>query len=80
MIFLFVRFSYYTEGNTQTFKAKGDYTLSSGNVFATELYKDVQSGASYGKGTADAATFADIMASYGLNPSSLPDFFVKALK
>ncbi|XP_068704567.1 uncharacterized protein [Montipora foliosa] len=75
-----VRFSYYTEGNTQTFKAKGDYTLLMGNVFATEVYKDVNSLASYGKGTTESATFADIMASYGLNPNSLPDFFVNALK
>lgn len=78
--FSYLRFSYYEEGNTQTFKAKGDYTLSTGNVFASEVYKDVQSGASYGKGIADSATFADIMASYGLDPSSLPDFFVEALK
>ena len=49
-------------------------------MFATEVYKDVNSGASYGKGTSDSASFAEIMTSYGLNPGSLPDFFVDALK
>ena len=72
------RFSYYTEGNTQTFKGKGDYTLQTGNVFATEVYKE--GAASYGKGTCDSASFAEIMTSNGLDPGALPDFFVNALK
>ncbi|KAJ7381185.1 hypothetical protein OS493_004785 [Desmophyllum pertusum] len=75
-----VRFSYYTEGNAQTFKAKGSYTLSTGNVFDTEVKKDVISGTVYAKGKADSATFVDMMASFGINLNALPDFFVNALK
>ncbi|XP_068704515.1 uncharacterized protein [Montipora foliosa] len=75
-----VRFSYYTEGNSQTFKAKGDFTVSSGAVFKSEVYKDVISGGVYGKGTAPSITFKDIMASFGLNPNSIPSFLVDALK
>ena len=74
------RFSFYTEGNTVTFKAKGSYTLQTGNVFDTEVYKDVTSGASYAKGTAESGTFIDMMSSFGVNIDSLPDFFVNALK
>lgn len=76
----FLRLSYYTEGNSQTFKAKGDYKLKSGGAFKTEVYKDVISGGVYAKGTTPSATFKDIMATFGLDPASLPDFFVKALK
>ncbi|XP_020601762.1 uncharacterized protein LOC110040832 [Orbicella faveolata] len=75
-----VRFSYYTEGNSQTFKAKGSYTLTTGNVFDTEVKKDVQSGSVYAKGTAESGTFIDMMSSFGINTNSLPDFFVNALK
>ena len=74
------RFSYYTEGNSQTFKAKGGYTIKSGTKFNTEVKKDVISGSVYAKGTAPSVTFKDIMASFGLDPASLPDFFVNALK
>ncbi|XP_058970157.2 uncharacterized protein [Pocillopora verrucosa] len=75
-----VRFSYYTEGNSQTFKAKGSYTLDTGNVFDTEVKKDVNSGSVYAKGKADSGTFMDMLSSFGINPNSLPDFFVNALK
>ena len=81
--FLFLlqfRFSYYTEGNSQTFKAKGSYTLTTGNVFDTEVKKDVKSGSVYAKGTAESGTFIDMMSSFGINTNSLPDFFVNALK
>lgn len=74
------RFSYYTEGNAQTFKAKGSYTLTTGNVFDTEVKKDVQSGSVYAKGTAESGTFIDMMSSFGIDTNSLPDFFVNALK
>ena len=74
------RFSYYTEGSSQTFKAKGSYTLTAGNVFDTEVAKDVQSGSVYAKGKAESCTFIDIMSSFGINANSLPDFFVNALK
>ena len=74
------RFSYYTEGNSQTFKAKGSYTLTTGNVFDTEVKKDVQTGSVYAKGKADSGTFIDMMSSFGVNTNSLPDFFVDALK
>lgn len=74
------RFSYYTEGNSQTFKAKGDHTLKSGTVFKTEVKKDPFTLAVYAKGTASSVTFKDIMASFGLDPAILPDFFVNALK
>lgn len=74
------RFSFHTEGNQQTFKAKGDFTIKSGAVFKTEVYKDVHSGGVYGKGTAPSVTFKDVMASFGLDPASLPDFIVDALK
>ena len=77
---LYFRFSYYTEGNSQTFKAKGDYFLKTGTLFKTEVKKDVISGGVYATGNAPAATFIDIMASFGLDPNSLPDFFVNALK
>lgn len=75
-----VRFTYYTEGNSQTFKAKGDHYIETGTAFRTEVKKDVISGSVYAKGTAPSVTFMDVMASYGLKPSSLPDFFVNALK
>ena len=52
--------------------------MQTGNVFATEVYK--AGAASYGKGTCDSASFADIMTSYNLDPGALPDFFVNALK
>ena len=74
------RFSYYTEGNTKSFKAKGSYTLATGNVFDTEVKKDVQSGSVYAKGKADSGTFIDMMSSFGINLNALPDFFVNALK
>ena len=74
------RFSYYTEGNSQTFKAKGDHYIKSGTLFKTEVKKDVISGGVYAKGTASTVTFKDVMASFGLDPASLPDFFVNALK
>ena len=74
------RFSYYTEGNSQTFKAKGDYTISTGTVFNTEVKKDVISGGVYATGNTASVKFPNIMASFGLNPSSLPDFLVNALK
>ena len=74
------RFSYYTEGGSQTFKAKGTYTLTTGNKFDTEVKKDVVSGSVYAKGTADSGTFIDMMSSFGVNTNSLPDFFVNALK
>ena len=74
------RFSYYTEGNSQTFKAKGDYYIKTGTKFNTEVKKDVISGGVYATGKAPSATFVDIMASFGLDPNSLPDFFVNALK
>lgn len=77
---LTLRFSYYTEGNSQTFKAKGSYTLDTGNVFDTEVKKDVNSGSVYAKGKADSGTFMDMLSSFGINPNSLPDFFVNALK
>ena len=77
---LFFRFSYYFEGNSQTFKAKGDYTISTGTVFNTEVKKDVYSGGVYATGNSDSVTFQDVMASFGLDPSSVPDFFVLALK
>ena len=81
MTFLFCfRFSYYTEGNSQTFKAKGDYYLKTGTLFKTEVKKDVISGGVYAMGNAPSATFQDVMASFGLDPISLPDFFVNALK
>ena len=78
--FFYHRLSYYTEGNQQTFKAKGDFTIKSGAVFKTEVYKDVISGGVYGKGTAPSVTFKDVMSSFGLNPASLPNFIVDALK
>ena len=74
------RFSYYTEGNSQTFKAKGDYFLKTGTLFKTEVKKDVISGGVYATGNAPSATFADMMASFGLDPNSLPSFLVDALK
>lgn len=74
------RFSYYTEGNSQTFKAKGDYYIKTGTLFKTEVKKDVISGGVYATGNAPSATFQDIMASFGLDPVSLPDFLVNALK
>lgn len=49
-------------------------------MFKTEVYKDVISGGVYGKGTAPSVTFKDVMASFGLDPASLPDFIVGALK
>ena len=76
----FFRFSYYTEGNSQTFKAKGTYTLTTGNDFTTEVWKDPQSELPYAKGTAGSAAFQDLMASFGLNPEDVPDFFANALK
>ncbi|KAL9979352.1 hypothetical protein ACROYT_G017003 [Oculina patagonica] len=75
-----VRFTYYTEGNSQTFKAKGDYYLKTGTLFKTEVKKDVISGGVYATGNAPSATFLDIMSSFGLDPLSLPEFLVKALK
>ena len=74
------RFSYYTEGNSQTFKAKGDYYLKTGTLFKTEVKKDVISGGVHATGNAESAKFADMMASFGLDPASLPDFLVNALK
>ena len=76
----FFRFSYYTEGNSQTFKAKGTYTLTTGNDFTTEVWKDPQSELPYAKGTAGSAAFQDLMASFGLNPEDVPDSFAIALK
>ena len=76
----FCRFSYYTEGNSQTFKAKGDYFLQTGTLFKTEVKKDVYSGGVYATGNADSATFIDMMVSFGLDINILPDFFVNALK
>ena len=75
-----IRFSYYTEGNSQTFKTKGDYTLETGNVFASEVWTDVQSGGVYAEGTADSATFEELMSSHGVNPVDMPDYFVDALE
>lgn len=68
---LTLRFSYYTEGNSQTFKAKGSYTLDTGNVFDTEVKKDVNSGSVYAKGKADSGTFMDMLSSFGIDPNSL---------
>lgn len=73
---LCTRFSYYTEGNFQTFKAKGDYYLKSGTLFKTEVKK---SGGVYATGNADSANFGDMMASFGLDPHYLPEPFIKAL-
>ena len=78
--FVHLRFSYYTEGNSQTFKAKGNYNIKSGTAFKVEVYKDVISGGAYGKGSAPSVTLKDVMGSFGLDPASLPDFFVNALK
>lgn len=77
---LYRRFSYYTEGNSQTFKAKGQHSIKSGTIFDTEVKKDVISGSAYAKGSAPSVTFKDVMASFGLDPQSLPDFFINALK
>ncbi|XP_067053119.1 uncharacterized protein [Acropora muricata] len=79
-ILVSVRFSYYTEGNSQTFKAKGQHSIKSGTIFDTEVKKDVISGSAYAKGSAPSVTFKDVMASFGLDPQSLPDFFINALK
>ena len=49
-------------------------------MFKTEVKKDVISGGVYATGNADSVTFADMMASFGLDPASLPDFLVDALK
>ena len=49
-------------------------------MFKTEVYKDVNSAGVYGKGTAPSVTFKDVMSSFGLNPASLPNFIVDALK
>ena len=73
-------FRSYTEGNSQTFKAKGDYTLETENVFASEVWTDVQSGGVYAEGTADSATFEELMSSHGVNPVDMPDYFVDALE
>ena len=54
--------------------------MTTGNVFDTEVKKDVQSGSVYAKGTAESGTFIDMMSSFGINTNSLPDFFVNALK
>ena len=75
-----VRFTYYTEGNKQTFKGKGDYKKVPNRPFTTEVYKDVNSGVTYGKGKTDTINFQEILAVYGLPVSSLPDFLVSALE
>nr|XP_058970077.1 uncharacterized protein LOC131796502 [Pocillopora verrucosa] len=75
-----VRFSYYSQGNSQTFKAKGKYTLQTGTVFETEVKKDVLTGAVHATGNAESVTFIDMMVSFGLDINILPDFLVTALK
>ena len=79
-IFCQLRFSYYTEGDRQTFRAKGKYTLRTKTVFDVEVKKDVISGAVYAKGKAPSAAFKDFMASFCLNQHRLPGFLVDALK
>lgn len=76
----FCRFSYYSQGNSQTFKAKGKYTLQTGTVFETEVKKDVLTGAVHATGNAESVTFIDMMVSFGLDINILPDFLVTALK
>ena len=44
------------------------------------MWKDPQSELPYAKGTAGSAAFQDLMASFGLNPEDVPDFFANALK
>ena len=73
------RFSYYTEGSTRTFKAKGSYTLQTGNVFDAEVYRGATT-LYYAKGTAESGTFIDMMTSFGMDIDSLPDYLVDALK
>lgn len=75
----FLRLTYYTEGNTQTFKAKGDYAVG-GTIFKTEIYKDVHSLAAYAKGTAASIKFPDLINFFGVKPSMVPDMIKNGLK
>lgn len=54
--------------------------METGNVFASEVWTDVQSGGVYAEGTADSATFEELMSSHGVNPVDMPDYFVDALE
>jgi len=73
------RLTYYTEGNTQTFKAKGDFKVGT-SIFKTEVWKDVNSGAAYAKGTASSVLFHELMNFMGFSPSSVPDFITNGLR
>ena len=74
------RFTYYTEGNKQTFKAKGDYKKVPKRIFDTEVYKDINSLSTYAKGKTSTITFVEILAVYGLPEKDIPDFIVSAMK
>ncbi|XP_048580608.1 uncharacterized protein LOC5507741 isoform X2 [Nematostella vectensis] len=74
------RLTYYTEGNKQTFKAKGNYNNVPGVSFKTVVDKDVNTGSVHAVGKATSIRFHQILVLMGLPPSYIPDFFVKGLK
>lgn len=76
----FIRFSYYTEGNAMTFKAKGNYKKVPLVTFKTEIKKDVLTGTAYAIGKTTSIKFNELMASFGVAASSIPDFIKNGLK
>ncbi|KAK3701098.1 hypothetical protein QZH41_015878, partial [Actinostola sp. cb2023] len=74
-----VRFTYYTEGNSQTFKAKGNYRVGSA-IFKTEIKKDPLDLAAYASGSATSVKFHELMNFFGVSSSIVPDVIKNGLK
>ncbi|KAK3707599.1 hypothetical protein QZH41_017860, partial [Actinostola sp. cb2023] len=74
-----VRFTYYTEGNSQTFKAKGNYRVGSA-IFKTEIKKDPIGLAAYASGSATSVKFHELMNFFGVSSSIVPDVIKNGLK
>lgn len=63
-----------------TFKAKGNYKKVPLVTFKTEIKKDVLTGTAYAIGKTTSIKFNELMASFGVAASSIPDFIKNGLK
>lgn len=76
----FFRFSFYTAGNDQTFKARGDYKKVPTAIFDTTVKKDVQTAVSHAVGKTPRINFQELLRFIGVPTSSIPDFIKTGLK
>lgn len=75
-----VRFSFYTAGNDQTFKARGDYKKVPTAIFDTTVKKDVNTAVSHAVGKTPSINFQQLLKYIGIPESVIPAYMKAALK